>query len=68
MPYWWKPGTGSYSEEDLQVKGLMPRFDEQEQAEAWLSLFFADLQEGGVGDVSLHEEDRLVYGPMSLDG
>ncbi|MGO1383778.1 MAG: hypothetical protein ACTHWA_08750 [Arachnia sp.] len=67
MSYWWKPGTGSYSEKDLQSKGLMPRFDEQEQAEEWLSLFFGDLQESGVGDVSLHEEDRLVYGPMSLD-
>ncbi len=68
MSYWWKPGTGSYSEETLQESGLMPRFDEQAQAEDWLSAFFGDLQEGGVGDVSLYEEDRLVYGPMSLEG
>ncbi len=68
MSYWWKPGTGAYSLETLQSAGLAPRFDEQAQAEDWLSLFFGDLQEGGVGDVTLYEEDRLVYGPMSLDG
>ena len=67
MAYWWKPGTGTYSVETLEGGGLMPRFDEQAQAEEWLSLFFSDLQEGGVGDVTLYEEDRLVYGPMSLD-
>lgn len=68
MGYWWKPGTGAYSSSELTDCGLMPRFDEQNQAEEWLSLFFGDLQEHGVGDVSLHEEDRLVYGPMSLEG
>lgn len=67
MAYWWKPGSGSYSESTLESAGLLPRFDDQSQAEEWLSLFFGDLQEKGVGDVSLHEEDRLVYGPMCLD-
>ena len=67
MSYWWKPGAGSYSVETLRSGGLMPRFDDQAQAEDWLSLFFGDLQEGGVADVSLYEEDRLVYGPMSLE-
>lgn len=66
MAYWWKPTSGSYSTESLTSAGLMPRFDDQARAEEWLSLFFGDLQEGGVGDVSLFEEDRLVYGPMSL--
>lgn len=67
MSYWWKPGSGAYSLDTLTASGLLPRFEEQVQAEEWLSLFFGDLQEGGVGDVSLFEEDRLVYGPMSLD-
>ena len=67
MAYWWKPGSGAYSESTLANDGLLPRFEEQSQAEEWLSLFFGDLQEKGVGDVSLHEEDRLIYGPMSLD-
>lgn len=67
MAYWWKPGAGTYSVDELRSGGLMPRFDEQQQAEEWLTIFFGDLQEGGVGEISLHEEDRLVYGPMSLD-
>lgn len=67
MAYWWKPASGAFSVDALESAGLMPRFDAQEQAEEWLSLFFQDLQEGGVGDVSLFEEERLVYGPMSLE-
>ena len=67
MAYWWKPGSGAFSTESLQSAGLMPRFDEQDRAEEWLSLFFGELQEQGVADVSLYEEDRLVYGPMSLE-
>ncbi|MDO5735206.1 MAG: hypothetical protein Q4P15_01880 [Propionibacteriaceae bacterium] len=68
MSYWWKPGSGAHSTDSMEAAGLMPRFEGQEQAEEWLSLFFNDLQEHGVGDVSLFEEDRLVYGPMSLEG
>lgn len=67
MSYWWKPGSGAFSVDSLESAGLLPRFDVQEKAEEWLSVFFADLQEAGVGDVCLFEEDRLVYGPMSLD-
>lgn len=67
MAYWWKPNTGSYSTQSLESAGLMPRFEDQVQAEEWLSLFYDSLLEGGVGDVCLYEEDRLVYGPMSLD-
>lgn len=67
MAFWWKPGSGAFSQDALESAGLTPRFDDQEVAEEWLSIFFLDLQEAGVGDVSLFEEDRLVYGPMSLD-
>ncbi|RMB59636.1 hypothetical protein [Tessaracoccus antarcticus] len=67
MAYWWKPGSGSYSPESLQKEGLMPRFEDQGRAEEWLSSFFADLVECGVADVTLYEEERPVYGPMSLD-
>ena len=67
MAYWWKPGSGAYSASELGKAGLLPRFEDQERAEEWLSSFFDDLMEGGVGDVSLFEEDRLVYGPVSLD-
>ena len=33
----------------------------------FLELILADLREAGVRTVSLYEEQRLVYGPMSLD-
>ena len=29
MAYWWKPGTGTYSFDDLQSRGLTPRFEDQ---------------------------------------
>ncbi len=42
-------------------------FGTQGEAESWLGEFFPDLVESGVGEVSLYEVDRRVYGPMSLD-
>jgi hypothetical protein len=47
--------------------GLGRRFPTQGEAESWLGEFYPDLLDGGVGAVSLYEEDRLVYGPMRLD-
>ncbi len=46
---------------------LNPSFPSQAAAEAWLSSFWFDLTEVGATQVSLYEEDRLIYGPMSLD-
>lgn len=42
-------------------------FDSQQAAEAWLTTHFLELSGHGVGAVALYEEERLVYGPMSLD-
>jgi hypothetical protein len=42
-------------------------FPTQGEAESWLGEFFPDLVQAGVKTVSLYEEDRLVYGPMSLE-
>ncbi|MDN5762445.1 MAG: hypothetical protein L0H41_09035 [Microlunatus sp.] len=39
----------------------------QGDAETWLGEYYPDLREAGVRTVALYEEDRLVYGPMSLD-
>lgn len=64
MSYRWQPTGGVASE--LADAGLDPRFDDQATAEAWLGEFYDDLAEAGVTDVTLYEEDRLVYGPMSL--
>ena len=40
---------------------------DQAAAEAWLTAGYLDLLDAGVTAVSLYEEDRLVYGPMSLE-
>lgn len=53
----WEPDQGAIEE----------RFDSQAAAEAWLTANYEDLQDEGIGAVSLCEEDRVVYGPMSLD-
>lgn len=67
MSYWWRPGSGTFDLAALESGGLLPHFEDQRHAEEWLGLFYGDLQDQGVAEVSLLEEDRLVYGPMSLD-
>ena len=66
MSYFWQPTAGAYSADELASAGLDHRFDDQTSAEEWLALFFDDLLGHGVTEVSLYEEDRLIYGPMSL--
>ncbi len=45
---------------------LCEAFADQAEAEAWLGEFFGDLADAGVDEVTLHESERTVYGPMSL--
>lgn len=68
MSYRWEPVTGSFSRRALEDAQLLHEFDTAEAAEEWLGLFYDELLEQGVGEVSLFEEDRLVYGPMGLTG
>ena len=42
-------------------------FADQGSAEGWLTANYLELDDLGVREVSLYEEGRLVYGPMSLD-
>lgn len=69
MSYRWvaalAPGALS-EDDDLAGAGLDQEFPDQASAEAWLTGAYEDLADLGVESVSLHEEDRLVYGPMSL--
>jgi hypothetical protein len=39
----------------------------QAEAEDWIGVAWRELREQGVSAVTLHEDDRVVYGPMSLD-
>lgn len=66
MSYLWKPSSGTFSATGLDAAGLNQRFDDQASAEEWLGLFHAELLQHGVAEVSLYEEDRLIFGPMSL--
>ena len=44
-----------------------PAFPAQGDAESWLGEAWRDLAEAGVSAVTLLEDGREVYGPMSLD-
>lgn len=66
MSYRWEPSSGSFDAAELEEIGMGKAFDSKEAAEEWLTLFFDDLVDVGVTDVTLMEEERVVYGPMSL--
>jgi cation transport ATPase len=53
---------------DLDTSSLTgePTFPAQGDAESWLGEAWRDLAEAGVAQVTLFENDREVYGPMSL--
>lgn len=42
-------------------------FPSQADAESWVGETWRELREKGVSAVTLFEEDRKAYGPMSLD-
>ena len=46
--------------------GESQAFEDQQEAEEWLSAQFHDLIDQGVDDVTLMTGDEVVYGPMSL--
>ena len=47
--------------------GRSDEFPSQADAEAWLGEAWQELRERGVTGVTLTEDGRAVYGPMSLD-
>jgi hypothetical protein len=57
MTWRWTYGNGGESAE----------FPTQAEAEAWLGEAWRELLDGGVPAVTLVEDGRTVYGPMSLD-
>lgn len=69
MGYYWDATLSAGAEvgdDELAGAGVGRRFDDQAGAEDWLSQNYLELTELGVDYVTLYEEDRLVYGPMSL--
>lgn len=66
MGYYWA-ATPQPRDDVAAGLGLTAEFDEQADAETWLTTSYAELAEAGIHEVSLYEADRLVYGPMSLE-
>ena len=56
MVYQWRYPSGECS----------PTFPTQADAETWVGEAWQDLLADGVEDVTLLEEQSVVYGPMSL--
>ncbi len=50
----------------MQPATGVQQFPSQSDAETWLGESWRELRDGGVAGVSLFEEERKVYGPMSL--
>lgn len=66
MSFSWRvePALGDPEVDELGTGGP---FADQQAAEVWLVSNYLELDALGVRKVSLYEEDRLVYGPMSLE-
>jgi hypothetical protein len=66
MPWTWR-----YEDRDgtpVAPEGVpTEEFPSQADAETWLGEGWQGLRESGVGQVTLLEDGREVYGPMSLD-
>lgn len=64
MAWTWRVETADGSAADLPFD--VPHFSSQSDAESWLGEVWRELAESGAGQVSLFDDDHLVYGPMSL--
>jgi hypothetical protein len=65
-PWWWRLEDSDGNEVEVQGELAGQRFASQADAESWVGEIWAELAEEGVGQVTLFELDRQVYGPMSL--
>jgi hypothetical protein len=53
--------------EPVSPEAAAEGFLTQAEAEDWIGVTWRELRESGVSAVTLLEDDRTVYGPMSLD-
>jgi hypothetical protein len=68
-PWWWRLEDASGA--TVEAAGELEehagqRFPSQADAESWIGEVYGDLAAAGVAQVTLFENDREVYGPMSL--
>ena len=52
--------------DNVESSVTSPSFPNQSDAESWIGETWAELLADGVDAVSLLEDERIVYGPMSL--
>lgn len=65
-PWWWRLENAAGAEVDVDAELAGQRFASQADAESWVGETWSDLAAEGVDAVTLFENDRQVYGPMSL--
>ena len=65
-PWWWRLENAAGAEVAVDDDLAGQRFANQADAESWVGETWRALVEAGVDAVVLYEEERLVYGPMSL--
>jgi hypothetical protein len=69
MSFHWRYEDAAGSELSADVlppEASTESFPAQGDAESWIGETWRDLLAGGVDAVSLLEDERVVYGPMSL--
>ena len=66
-PWWWRLENAAGNEVTVSDDDLTgQRFASQADAESWVGEIWSDLAAVGVDAVVLFEDERRVYGPMSL--
>jgi hypothetical protein len=65
-PWWWRLEDADGGEVAVTGDLAEQRFASQADAESWVGEIWSDLAAEGVDGVTLFENDRRVYGPMSL--
>lgn len=65
-PWWWRLEDADGAEVEIAGDLAGQRFASQADAESWVGEVFADLAAEGIDGVTLFEDERQVYGPMSL--
>lgn len=65
MPWTWSLEKADGTDVPGQPTTSTP-FPTQADAETWIGETWRELLDAGVDQVTLLEEDRVVYGPMSL--
>lgn len=65
--WWWRLEDASGQQVDVTSEYAGQRFPSQGDAESWVGEFWRELADEGVTAVTLLDNDREVYGPMSLE-